>query len=254
MSRTVGAMQYAVVTGSSSGIGKEIALALARNGTNLFIHGGHNALSLKQTKDELEQYNIDVQAALIDISTEVGQQALYTQAVASGNIPDIWINNAGADILTGDAAGFEYDAKLDLLWRVDVLATVRLSKSIGREMVKQRRGVILNMSWDQAETGMEGDSGELFGITKGAVTAFTRSLAKTLAPHVRVNAIAAGWIKTKWGISASSDWQHRAKSESLLNRWGSTEDIASAAMFLTSNQAEFITGQIMSVNGGRKSP
>ena len=254
MSRTVSAMQYAVVTGSSSGIGKEIALALARNGTNVFIHGGHDTISLKQTKDELEQYDVDVQTALIDISTEVGQHALYTQAVASGKIPDIWINNAGADILTGDAAGFEYDAKLDLLWRVDVLATVRLSKWIGLEMVKQRRGVILNMSWDQAETGMEGDSGELFGITKGAVTAFTRSLAKTLAPHVRVNAIAAGWIKTKWGKSANSDWQDRAKSESLLNRWGSTEDIASAARFLTSNHADFITGQIMSVNGGRKSP
>ena len=254
MSRTVGAMQYAVVTGSSSGIGKEIALSLARNHTNLFIHGGHNAKTLQQTKDELKQYDVDVQTALVDISTEAGQRDLYTQAVASGNIPDIWVNNAGADILTGDAASFEYESKLDLLWRVDVLATVRLSKLIGQEMVKQRRGVILNMSWDQAETGMEGDSGELFGLTKGAVTAFTRALAKTLAPHVRVNAIAPGWIKTKWGESANSDWQYRAKSESLMNRWGSTEDIASAARFLTSNQAEFITGQIISVNGGRKSP
>lgn len=254
MSRTVDEMQYAVVTGSSSGIGKEIAVALARNGISLFIHGGHNSTTLEQAREELKQYDVDVQAALIDISTESGQRALYKQALACGKIPDIWINNAGADVLTGDAAGYEFDAKLNLLWSVDVLATVKLSKLIGPEMTKQRRGVILNMSWDQAETGMEGDSGELFGITKGAVTAFTRSLAKTLAPHVRVNAIAAGWIKTKWGKSASSEWQQRAKSESLLNRWGSTGDIATAAMFLTSNQSEFITGQIMSVNGGRKSP
>ena len=67
-----------------------------------------------------------------------------------------------------------------------------------------------------------------------------------------MNAIAAGWIKTKWGASASLDWQNRAIRESLLERWGSTEDIASAAMFLTSDQAEFVTGQIMAINGGRK--
>ena len=246
-------MQYAVITGSSSGIGKEIALALAKNNTNLLIHGGHDLTSLEQTKRELEQYDVDVQTALIDISTEAGQQALFSKALDSGMSPNIWINNAGADILTGDPATFGYDKKLNLLWNVDVLGTVRLSKWIGREMVKRRQGVILNMSWDQAEIGMEGDSGELFGITKGAVTAFTRSLAKTLAPDVRVNAIAAGWIKTKWGDSASSDWQDRATSESLMNRWGSTKDIASAAVFLTSSKAQFITGQIISVNGGRKS-
>ena len=200
----------------------------------------------------MEQFDVDVQAACIDLSAEKGQQSLFEKTVESGRIPDIWINNAGADILTGTIADFEYDAKLELLWKVDVLATVRLSKWIGREMTKQRRGVILNMSWDQAETGMEGDSGELFGITKGAVTAFTRSLAKTLAPDVRVNAIAAGWIKTKWGATASVDWQNRAIRESLLERWGSAEDIASAAMFLTSDQAEFVTGQIMAINGGRK--
>ena len=71
-------------------------------------------------------------------------------------------------------------------------------------------GSIVTMGWDQAETGMEGDSGELFAATKGAIMAFTRSLALSLAPSVRVNALAPGWIKTAWGESASSAWQERA--------------------------------------------
>jgi 3-oxoacyl-[acyl-carrier protein] reductase len=112
-------------------------------------------------------------------------------------------------------------------------------------------GVILNIGWDQAEAGMAGDSGELFATSKGAVMAFTRSLAKSLAPEVRVNCLAPGWIKTAWGETASEAWQNRAKSESLLQRWGTPEDIAQAAAFLASPAASFITGQVVPVNGGR---
>ena len=97
---------------------------------------------------------------------------------------------------------------------------------------------------------MEGDSGELFATTKGAVMAFTKSLAKSLAPHVRVNCVAPGWIKTAWGDQASTEWQERAARECLLDRWGEVEDIADAVQWLISPQARFITGQIINVNGG----
>ena len=92
-----------------------------------------------------------------------------------------------------------FDDKLDTLLAVDVVATVRLTREVGRRMKAQGGGRIVTMGWDQAETGMEGDSGELFAATKGAVLAFTRSLALSLAPTVRVNAVAPGWIKTSWG-------------------------------------------------------
>ena len=109
--------------------------------------------------------------------------------------------------------------------------------------MKQRgSGSILNIGWDQAATGMEGDSGEMFATTKGAVMAFTLSLAKSLAPEVRVNCIAPGWIKTDWGEEASDYWQQRAIGESLLQRWGTPEDIAKAARFLASDEATFING------------
>jgi 3-oxoacyl-[acyl-carrier protein] reductase len=117
-------------------------------------------------------------------------------------------------------------------------------------MKSDGRGAILNMGWDGAERGMAGPSGELFAATKGAVMAFSRSLARSLAPEVRVNCLAPGWIKTAWGEAASEVWQQRARRESLLGRWGTPEEVARAARFLVSPDAAFITGQVIAVNGG----
>jgi 3-oxoacyl-[acyl-carrier protein] reductase len=98
---------------------------------------------------------------------------------------------------------------------------------------------------------MEGDSGEMFATIKGAVMSFTKSLAKSLAPEVRVNCIAPGWIKTSWGEeSASEYWQQRAVKESLRSRWGTPADVAAAACYLVSPGADFVNGQILPVNGG----
>jgi 3-oxoacyl-[acyl-carrier protein] reductase len=117
-------------------------------------------------------------------------------------------------------------------------------------MREQGRGAIVTMGWDQADTGMEGDSGELFAATKGAVMAFTRSLALSLAPTVRVNAVAPGWIKTAWGESASRGWQDRVLRETPMRRWGTAEDVARVARFLVGPGSEFLTGQVVRVNGG----
>ncbi len=97
---------------------------------------------------------------------------------------------------------------------------------------------------------MAGDSGQLFAAVKGAIMAFSRSLARSLAPEVRVNCLAPGWIKTAWGEGASECWQERAERESLLARWGTPEDVARVARFLVSPAAGFLTGQIIHVNGG----
>src|SRR5262249_5237231 len=158
--------------------------------------------------------------------------------------------NAGADTLTGDAASWTFERKLDELLAVDLKATMQLSRAIGAKMKACGHGVILTVGWDQAETGMEGDSGQLFAAVKGAVMCFTRTLALGLAPEVRVNCIAPGWIRTAWGETASSGWQYRVRRETPIGVWGLPEDVAAAAVWLASPAASFVTGQTLRVNGG----
>ena len=163
---------------------------------------------------------------------------------------EIWINNAGADVLTGPAADWSYEQKLHRLLQVDVQASMIVARQAGQRMFDNGSGVLLTIGWDQADRGMEGNSGELFAASKNAVMGFSRSLALSLAPRVRVNCIAPGWIKTAWGEIASDSWQQRVLQETPLKRWGRPEDIAKFARFLCSDDASFITGQVVNVNGG----
>jgi NAD(P)-dependent dehydrogenase (short-subunit alcohol dehydrogenase family) len=195
----------------------------------LGVRGGHIQADLKNFYDRTKFAN-------------------YAWSVWGG--VDIWVNNAGADMLTGEAGNWPFERKLQELWAVDVSATIALSRDVGQRMKQAGGGVLINMGWDQAEVGMEGDSGQLFAAAKGAVMAFTKSLALSLAPEVRVNCLAPGWIKTAWGENASEKWQERAKRESLLQRWGIPEDVAKVARWLASPAAAFVTGQIIRVNGG----
>jgi 3-oxoacyl-[acyl-carrier protein] reductase len=239
----------AVVTGASSGIGRAIALELAQAGAAVLVHARANR-QLADVASQIAANGVEAQAVWFDLATFDGQDQLAQAAWDWQGAVDIWVNNAGVDTLTGAAAQWSFEEKLEALWRVDVRASVRLSRQIGQRMKARGQGVILNIGWDQAELGMGGDSGELFAATKGAVMAFTRSLAVSLAPQVRVNCIAPGWIKTAWGERASEAWQQRAVQESLRQRWGTPEDVAAAARFLASPAADFLTGQILHVNGG----
>ena len=248
----------AVVTGSSSGIGRAIAIELASAGADVLVHARRSREAATKVVEEIAQRggNSSPKAHLVmaDLREAASQDELVEQAWKCLGRVDIWVNNAGADILTGSAAGESFETKLDMLWRVDVAATIRLSRMAGAKMRNQSEGgTIINVGWDAVERGMGGDSGELFAAAKGAVTAFSRSLAKTLAPKVRVNCIAPGWIKTAWGRQASAAWQDRAQGESLAQRWGTPEDVARLARFLAGPAASFVNAQTLAVNGGYQS-
>lgn len=242
--------QTTVVTGSSSGIGRAIALELAAAGAAVLVHARRSREAAEATADQVRRQGGASDVVLCDLAEHTSHEALVDRAWAWRGGVDLWINNAGADVLTGEASEWPFERKLHELWRVDVTATLRLSRLVGLRMKERGSGVIVNLGWDQAEQGMAGDSGELFAAVKGAVMAFTKSLARSLAPQVRVNCLAPGWIRTTWGDRASDYWQRRAQRESLLERWGTPEDVARVARFLASPAASFITGQVIPVNGG----
>ena len=240
----------AAVLGSTSGIGRAVALALARAGADVIVHGRSSLASAEAVAAEVRAKGVRADVMMADLADRAAGDRLVDYAWALWGGLDAWLHIAGADTLTGAAASLPFDAKLDLLWSVDVTATMRLCRAVGKRMKQQGSGAIVTMGWDQAETGMEGDSGELFAATKGAILAFTRSLALSLAPTVRVNAVAPGWIKTAWGEGASQPWHDRVLKETPLARWGTPEDVAQVACFLVGPAAAFVTGQVIRVNGG----
>jgi 3-oxoacyl-[acyl-carrier protein] reductase len=240
----------AVITGASRGIGHEIATQFARAGAEVVLHANRHADAAESLAASIRQQGGQATVLLADLADFDQQDALVERGWQWRGKVDIWVNNAGVDVLTGPLSEASFEEKLARLWQVDVLAAMRLARMVGARMRASSGGVILNVGWDQAATGMAGDSGEMFAATKGAIMAFTRSLAKSLAPSVRVNCLAPGWIRTDWGEQASEYWQERARRDSLRARWGTPADVAQAAVFLASPAADFITGHVLPINGG----
>jgi 3-oxoacyl-[acyl-carrier protein] reductase len=240
----------AAVLGSTSGIGRATALALAAAGADVIVHGRRSPDAAQAVADDCRAFGVRAEPLMADLADRDAGDNLVARAWELWGGLDAWLHLAGADTLTGESARLPFDAKLDLLWSVDVVATMRLCREVGRRMRAAGGGSIITMGWDQAETGMEGDSGELFAATKGAVMAFTRSLALSLSPEVRVNAVAPGWIRTAWGDGASDEWHRRVLRETPLRRWGTPEDVARACRFLVGPDSAFLTGQVLRVNGG----
>ncbi len=248
-----------VVTGASSGIGRQAAQVVAAAGCqHLLVHGCRNAAGVESVAALVAAHGVDVYTELCDFADQDASQAFVERAFARWSGIDAWLHFAGADVLTGDAGAWDFETKLRRLWEVDVLGTIRVGRLVGQQMVKQvaehqPTSIIPSLvfvGWDQASEGMEGDAGQMFGPTKAAVEAFAMSLAQQLAPSVRVNIVAPGWIQTAWGNQADGYWHRRATGQSLMNSWGTPLDVAEAAKYLISPAARFITAQRLVVNGG----
>jgi 3-oxoacyl-[acyl-carrier protein] reductase len=233
------------VTGASSGIGRAIAETYAREGAVVLLTHRASPERAREVADRIGGAHV-VQA---DLATREACERLVAEAQARLGRIDVWVNNAGADVLTGEAAEWEWERKLDLLLAVDLKGTITCSFAVG-ELMREHGGAIVNMSWDHVTSGMAGENPELFSAVKGGVLSFSKSLARTLAPHVRVNVLCPGWIETSFGEHADRDF-HRSVAESTpLKRWGRPQDVANTALYLASPEAAFVTGQAINVNGG----
>jgi len=240
----------AVITGSTSGIGKAVACELASAGAAVVLHGAHRRRALENLARRLASQGVAVLPLMADFSLPADRRLFLDSVCKWRPSIDILVLCAGADILSPPLVHASFDDKLHALWQVDVLGTIELSREIGLRMKHRGRGLIITIGWDAAFRGMETDSAQLFAAAKGAVMAFTLSLAHALAPHVRVLCIAPGWIRTAWARSASAVWENRARLQSLRRRWGQPHDIARIVRFLASPAADFLNAQIIPVNGG----
>jgi 3-oxoacyl-[acyl-carrier protein] reductase len=240
-----------LVTGASSGIGRAIALAMARAGADVAVTYRENRAGADAVAREIQALGRKVSVQALDLSDEAAIDRVASPVRASLGRLDVWINNAGADILTGAAAELSTVQKLDLLLTVDLRGTILASWAAARFFAGQKHGgVIINMSWDHVVSGMAGTNPQMYAAVKGGVASFSRGLARTVAPHVRVNVLAPGWIETAFGEGLDPEVYRSVADTTPLRRWGTPDDVAGAAVFLASPAAAFITGQTIMIGGG----
>ncbi len=239
-----------LVTGASSGIGRAIALRCAEAGADLAITYRKNQEGAEATARDLRARGRRAEVLRVDISQEEEIRRLAEHLQRTFSRIDVWINNAGADILTGDAGRHSPLQKLDTVMAVDVRGTVLASWAAVGMMRKQGGGSIINMAWDHVGQGMKGENPGIYSAAKGAVASFSRSLARDVAPDLRVNILAPGFIETAFGEEADPKFRQKVIEMTPLRRWGTPDDVAGAAVFLASDASSFLTGQMIMVNGG----
>ncbi|HEX5107643.1 MAG TPA: SDR family oxidoreductase [Vicinamibacterales bacterium] len=239
-----------LVTGASSGIGRATALAAARAGADVAVTYRANEAGARSVAHEIGSLGRRAFVTRLDLTDDASIRAVGPAARDALGRLDVWINNAGADILTGPGDALSDVDKLDLLLAVDLRGTMLASWEAARLLAAAGGGVIINMSWDHVLTGMPGRNPEMFAAVKGGVLAFSKSLARTAAPLVRVNVLAPGWIRTSFGEGLDEERRRNISETTPLGRWGTPEDVARAAIFLASSDASFVTGQAILVGGG----
>ena len=239
-----------LVTGASSGIGRAIALGCARAGADVALTYRDNQAGAEETAAAIRELGRRAEVLRVDISVEADVTGLADGLRRRFARVDAWINNAGADILTGGGSQLSRLEKLDLLLAVDLRGTVLASWAAVELMRAQGGGTIINMSWDHVSLGMAGENPILYSAAKGGIMSFSKSLAREVGPEIRVNILAPGFIETAFGKDADERFRAKVVAKTPLGRWGVPEDIAGAAVFLASDASAYMTGQMIMVNGG----
>lgn len=237
-----------LVTGASGGIGEAMCREFAKNGYDVAIHYNASEASALNLKAELEsQYRVKAVPIKADLRNSDDVKALAETALKEFGKIDVLINNAGMAYLT--LFQLADDNKVKELFDVNLMSAIILTKEILPAMIRNQWGRIINIS---SMWGIAGASCEVhYSATKSALIGFTKALAKEVGPSgITVNCIAPGYIDTKMNSSIDDESIQEIVDATPVGRKGRPEDVSPLAVFLCEDKAEFITGQVISVDGG----
>ena len=239
--------KVALVTGGSRGIGRAIALKLAENGADVAINYAGNTAAAEEVKTAIEQMGRKALLVQGSVADTDGVQTIVNTVVKELGRLDILINNAG---ITRDGLLMRMkEADWDDVMHTNLKGVYNCSKAVLRTMMKQRSGRIVNMASVVGEMGNAGQTN--YAAAKAGVIGFTKSLAKEVASRgITVNAIAPGFIATDMTSVLTDDQKAEMARTIPLGRAGQPEDVANAVLFLASEGAAYITGQVLNVDGG----
>jgi len=238
--------KVALITGSAQGIGKAIAAAMAREGANIIISDVNLELS-QQTASEIQALGVKAIALKLNVTDPADIEASVKQAIEQLGKIDILVNNAG---ITKDGLFIRMKKEdWDAVIGINLTGVFNVTKVIAPLLMKQRWGRIINIASIVGQMGNFGQAN--YSASKAGLIGFTKTLARELASRgVTVNAIAPGFIKTAMTDKIPEEAKQKMLESIPMGKLGLPEDIASAAVFLASNAAEYITGQVIAVNGG----
>jgi 3-oxoacyl-[acyl-carrier protein] reductase len=239
--------KVALVTGGSRGIGRAIALTLAEHGADVAINYAGNTAAAEEVKGAIEGMGRKAILVQGNVADTDGVQAIVNQVVKELGRLDILINNAG---ITRDGLLMRMkEADWDAVLETNLKGVYNCSKAVMRTMMKQKSGRIVNMASVVGEMGNAGQAN--YAAAKAGVIGFTKSLAKEVASRgITVNAVAPGFIATDM-TSVLTDEQKAEMARTIpLGRAGQPQDVANAVLFLVSEEAAYITGQVLNVDGG----
>ena len=239
--------KVALVTGASRGIGAAIASKLASLGCDVAISYAGNIQKAEETLNSVKAYGVNAQIYQANVANYEEVEAMTKQIIKDFGHLDIIINNAG---ITSDNLMMRMDQdSFDSVIDVNLKGTWNVCKSITRPILKQRSGVIINLS---SVVGINGNVGQVnYAASKAGVIGLTKSLAKEFASrNIRVNAVAPGYVKSDMTAKLSEEITEKVLENIPLGQLGEVEDIANAVAFLVSDEARYITGQVLVVDGG----
>lgn len=241
MSKTV------VITGASKGIGAATAILFARKGYNVVLNYNQSFQSVKLLASSLTGQGFSVITVKADVSNKLETDYLMNETVSTFGTVDILVNNAGISI-SGPINELDI-IDSDRIFDVNLKGVYNCCKSAVNQMVSQKSGKIINISsiWGQVGSSCE----VAYSAAKAGVIGLTKALAKELAPSgINVNAVAPGIIDTSMNAGLTVEEINEFVSNVPLGRIGTPDEIAAAVMFLASDEADYITGQVLGVNGG----